>query len=190
MVNGAGAAAMDTTQDDATASGREETPGQVASADEKRFEVTEEDRVEARKYLRYLIDLKLGAKRKHVSISEDLQAQMCATRKANLISYIVANGGDGNQCAIDITVTVVQRKGGNTAGDVDYYYHDLSGKRYRSNKEVAKKLFGLNVLTSTAKKRKQSVDSLASPKAPPLPQPPSPASILVADTAAVSTPPS
>ena len=179
--------------------------------------VTEADRVEARKYLQFLVESRIGApKRKIEAISSEREGQLCALRKQTLMDYIARCGGDGAEVASDtrvrnrrplnraprgrpgrspnhrreITVSCKQRKGGETEGGLDFYFHATDGRRFRSNKEVATKLYKLQPASS--KKQKTSVASSAgAPVAPAAPASPAPGLTppSVAQTAAaVATP--
>ena len=192
---------------------------QDASAQPPRAEwvITEADRVEARKYLQFLVESRIGApKRKIEAISTERESQLCALRKQALMDYIARCGGDGAEVASDtrvrnrrppkrarrgrperspihrreITVSCKQRKGGETEGGLDFYFHATDGRRFRSNKEVATKLYKLQPASS--KKQKTSVASSAgAPVAPAAPASPAPGLTppSVAQTAAaVATP--
>jgi len=179
--------------------------------------ITEADRVEARKYLQFLVESRIGApKRKIEAISTERESQLCALRKQALMDYIARCGGDGAEVASDtrvrnrrppkrarrgrperspihrreITVSCKQRKGGETEGGLDFYFHATDGRRFRSNKEVATKLYKLQPASS--KKQKTSVASSAgAPVAPAAPASPAPGLTppSVAQTAAaVATP--
>jgi len=179
--------------------------------------ITEADRVEARKYLQFLVESRIGApKRKIEAISTERESQLCALRKQALMDYIARCGGDGAEVASDtrvrnrrppkrarrgrperspihrreITVSCKQRKGGETEGGLDFYFHATDGRRFRSNKEVATKLYKLQPASS--KKQKTSVASSAgAPVAPAAPASPVPGLTppSVAQTAAaVATP--
>ena len=153
--------------------------------------VTEADRVEARKYLQFLVESRIGApKRKIEAISSERESQLCALRKQALMDYIARCGGDGAEVAREITVSCKQRKGGETEGGLDFYFHATDGRRFRSNKEVATKLYKLQPASS--KKQKTSVASSAgAPVAPAAPASPAPGLTppSVAQTAAaVATP--
>lgn len=130
--------------------------------------ITEADRAEARKWLNFVVGKKLAARNAPpvANVSSEQERGLCAARKQGLMDYIASAGGDAERCSKDITVTVSQRKGGNTAGGFDFYYFDSSGKRYRSNKEVATKLYALDTtnVKSSAKKKRTSVLLESAPK--------------------------
>ena len=176
--------------------------------------ITEADRVEARKYLQFLVESRIGApKRKIEAISTERESQLCALRKQALMDYIARCGGDGAEVASDtrvrnrrppkrarrgrperspihrreITVSCKQRKGGETEGGLDFYFHATDGRRFRSNKEVATKLYKLQPASS--KKQKTSVASSAgAPVAPASPAPGLTPPSVAQTAAAVATP--
>ena len=92
---------------------------------------------------------------------------------------------------LDITVTCKQRKGGDTEGGIDFYYHSIDGKRFRSNKEVATKLYKLSIVASaSAKKKKKSIAPDETSPTPPPPAPvPTPTPNSITNPAALATPP-
>ena len=189
---------------------------QDASAQPPRAEwvITEADRVEARKYLQFLVESRIGApKRKIEAISTERESQLCALRKQALMDYIARCGGGGAEVASDtrvrnrrppkraprgrpgrspirrreITVSCKQRKGGETEGGLDFYFHATDGRRFRSNKEVATKLYKLQPASS--KKQKTSVASSAgAPAAPASPAPGLTPPSVAQTAAAVATP--
>ena len=80
-----------------------------------------------------------------------------------------------------------QRKGGETEGGLDFYFHATDGRRFRSNKEVATKLYKLQPASS--KKQKTSVASSAgAPVAPASPAPGLTPPSVAQTAAAVATP--
>ena len=188
----------------------------MADDDSDKWEVTVADRLEARKYLQFLVESRLGApKRKIEAISGEREQELCALRKQGLMEYVARCGGDAEQCArgsgvrrpatplwgvlffttaarrLDITVTCKQRKGGDTECGIDFYYHSIDGKRFRSNKEVATKLYKLSVVASaSAKKKKNSIASDGTSPTPPPPAPvPTPTPNSITNPAALATPP-
>ena len=117
--------------------------------------VTDADRDEARKYIRWLFEQRLHREtKKKPRLSTGDGADKCAERKLKLIEFVKANGGDADKIEHEITVTCKQRMEGNTEGGIDYYFHSSDGKRYRSNKEVCKKFLGINEFVSPPKKAK------------------------------------
>ena len=117
--------------------------------------VTDADRDEARKYIRWLFEQRLHREtKKKPRLSTGDNADKCAERKLKLIEFVKANGGDCDKIEREITVTCKQRMEGNTEGGIDYYFHSSDGKRYRSNKEVCKKFLGINEFVSPPKKAK------------------------------------
>ena len=118
--------------------------------------VTDADRDEARKYIRWLFEQRLHREtKKKPRLSTGDNADKCAERKLKLIEFVKANGGDCDKVEQDITVTCKQRMEGNTEGGIDYYFHSSDGKRYRSNKEVCKKFLGISDFVSPPKKAKK-----------------------------------
>ena len=117
--------------------------------------VTDADRDEARKYIRWLFEQRLHKEaKKKPRLSTGDNADKCAERKLKLIEFVKANGGDCDKVEQEISVTCKQRMEGNTEGGIDYYFHSSDGKRYRSNKEVCKKFLGINEFVSPPKKAK------------------------------------
>ena len=117
--------------------------------------ITDADRDEARKYIRWLFEQRLHREtKKKPRLSTGDGADKCAERKLKLIEFVKANGGDADKIEQEITVTCKQRMEGNTEGGIDYYFHSSDGKRYRSNKEVCKKFLGINEFVSPPKKAK------------------------------------
>jgi hypothetical protein len=121
--------------------------------------VVDADRDEAKKYLRWLFEQRVIKETKKKRLSAPLtgsdHADKCATRKVMLIEYVVANGGDGDRIRNEIEVSCKQRGDGASEGGIDYYFHSQDGKRYRSNKEVCKKMLGIDAV-NPSKKRKSA----------------------------------